>query len=450
MPIVSYKYLWILTILLSPVVSFVYSRDDLCGYDPAYVAANISGSEVSFFLHPCNAPKSMSNCTSPACMHVGNDFVSIGSKLARFETFRRELYFSLSDSDSCEADGKKGDYETVIVFKCDPSLGKGNQSVVVSDSELPVTLCTASTTTTFHFEWSINDEDLCVVLELPSLGFIIFTVLLGLCCVSCFAGIVQRNWCIHKSLFSHTDNVTEFLWYIPIICSILMFAGGAAFGISIVIVMVLTFTIYKIILLERLDHSMELSDFWFYVISAIVNAFFSSSLLEEALKWFVIVSHSVSVEFQAAGISSGAFYGAAAGFGFASFENILYVIQAAAQGPSWMIAVAIMRILPMCSHIFYAWFMGLVFATHANNVENPINPNNSFVIPFVCHALWNFSLMIVPAVEIALGESVAEMYSIVVIVILIGFLFCFKRYVKGKIEHFERVTKKPVNLESAV
>ncbi|KAL0248927.1 hypothetical protein GEMRC1_004161 [Eukaryota sp. GEM-RC1] len=476
----SYFFLvLVLSTIVTPAVGFIFTRDNLCGFEPAHVSSQISGSDINFYLHPCKAANSTPDCTSPACMQVGDQFINIGSREAQFQQVRQDLFLVLDDGDTCQIDGEISDrYQTVFIFKCDKTLEKGKQ-IVKPASDFPSKLCTPGATTSFYFEWSINDPELCSALEPTGFGIITIIFIFGLGCASCFSLCSTSFSCLQQHLVSDADNTTKFLWALPFILSLILILTYPLYGISLLIVMLPTYIIYKIMhkesninrwtrmfwlvvigvaplmffgqgllyLFEVLDYHIDWSDVVFHIASAFFTAFLVASLTEEILKLFIIHKHSDSAEYKAAGIASGAFYGAASGFGFAFIENVLYVFSgAAAGGPVGMVVMGFIRVLPMTSHIFYAWFMGLVYATNLNKATNPIALKWAFIVPFICHGMWNFSLMVGPAVEILFGAAVAEIYSVIVFIILVVFLICFGLYVKNRIKFYEDSINRPVGL----
>lgn len=113
-----------------------------------------------------------------------------------------------------------------------------------------------------------------------------------------------------------------------------------------------------------------------------------SSTLEEFFKWFIIFALVYRhVEFDDP--YDGILYGAAASLGFATVENILYLL-------TFGIDTAFMRaLLPVSSHALFGVVMGYYFgkskfSTNNRSLEYLVL---SFFIPFLLHIIYNAIMM---------------------------------------------------------
>jgi protease PrsW len=121
--------------------------------------------------------------------------------------------------------------------------------------------------------------------------------------------------------------------------------------------------------------------------SGFVDAFLSSSLLEEFFKWFilfyVIYQH---VDFDEP--FDGIVYGVAVSLGFATVENILYLL---ANGIEYAMARAL---LPVSSHALFGVIMGF----YLGKAKFTINTRWKWIlfslsIPFLLHGVYDFILI---------------------------------------------------------
>ncbi|OIK15551.1 protease PrsW [Bacillus sp. MUM 116] len=121
--------------------------------------------------------------------------------------------------------------------------------------------------------------------------------------------------------------------------------------------------------------------------SDVIDAFFSSSLLEEFFKWFIlfyaIYSH---VEFDEP--FDGIVYGAAASLGFATVENIFYLV---ANGIEHAVSRAL---LPVSSHALFGVIMGFYIGkakfTDGSKIKWIIL---SLLLPFALHGFYDYILI---------------------------------------------------------
>ncbi|MFD0827752.1 glutamic-type intramembrane protease PrsW [Neobacillus sp. M.A.Huq-85] len=121
--------------------------------------------------------------------------------------------------------------------------------------------------------------------------------------------------------------------------------------------------------------------------SEVIDAFLSSSLLEEFFKWFIlfyaIYSH---VEFDEP--FDGIVYGAAASLGFATVENIFYLV---ANGIEHAVTRAL---LPVSSHALFGVIMGF-YIGKAKFIEGLKMKwiILSLLLPFILHGVYDYILL---------------------------------------------------------
>lgn len=119
-----------------------------------------------------------------------------------------------------------------------------------------------------------------------------------------------------------------------------------------------------------------------------IEAFFSVALLEEFFKWFVLYfTIYKSVEFDEH--YDGIVYGVAISLGFATAENILYLLS---NGLEYAMGRAF---LPVSSHALFGVIMGYYFgkAKFCNLKETPIFILYSLTLPTLLHALYDYILL---------------------------------------------------------
>lgn len=118
-----------------------------------------------------------------------------------------------------------------------------------------------------------------------------------------------------------------------------------------------------------------------------LNAFISSSLLEEFFKWFVLF-YTVYKHLAFDEPYDGIVYGAAVSLGFATVENILYLI---ANGFEHAIGRAL---LPVSSHALFGVIMGFYLGKGKFSIEkNRKWICLSLLIPFSLHGTYDFILL---------------------------------------------------------
>jgi RsiW-degrading membrane proteinase PrsW (M82 family) len=121
--------------------------------------------------------------------------------------------------------------------------------------------------------------------------------------------------------------------------------------------------------------------------SGLVDAFFSSSLLEEFFKWFILFyAIYPHVEFDEP--FDGIVYGVAVSLGFATVENVFYLV---ANGVGDAMTRAL---LPVSSHALFGVIMGFYIGkakfTEGNKAKWVVV---SLLLPFILHGLYDFILI---------------------------------------------------------
>lgn len=124
----------------------------------------------------------------------------------------------------------------------------------------------------------------------------------------------------------------------------------------------------------------------FNVNSIFVEAFFHIALLEEFFKWFVFMFVMYQHE-EFDNHYDGIVYASSLSLGFASIENILYLITNG-------IEYAFMRaIFPVSSHALFGIIMGYYLGKAKTHLDNKnTNLTLAFLIPFILHGIYNFIL----------------------------------------------------------
>ncbi len=124
---------------------------------------------------------------------------------------------------------------------------------------------------------------------------------------------------------------------------------------------------------------------------SLFDAFFRAALLEEFFKWFIFYFTAYRfIPFDES--YDGIIYGVAVSLGYASAENILYLL---AYG--FEIEYALLRaILPVSSHAVFGVIMGYYFGkSKFADVETKTKfILASFFVPFILHGLYDFILLL--------------------------------------------------------
>lgn len=119
----------------------------------------------------------------------------------------------------------------------------------------------------------------------------------------------------------------------------------------------------------------------------LVHAFFSTSLLEEFFKWFILI-YTVYQHVEFDDPYDGIVYGVAVSLGFASVENILYLL---ANGLEYAIGRAL---LPVSSHALF----GVIMGYYLGKGKFGLSANRkwllfSLMLPFLLHGIYDLILV---------------------------------------------------------
>ncbi|MCR2820257.1 glutamic-type intramembrane protease PrsW [Lederbergia panacisoli] len=119
-----------------------------------------------------------------------------------------------------------------------------------------------------------------------------------------------------------------------------------------------------------------------------LHSFFSASLLEEFFKWFIIL-FAVYEHGDFNEPYDGIVYAASLSLGFATVENILYLI---ANGIEFAFGRAL---FPVSSHALFGVFMGYYFGKAKFNINGKSKQwlFASFFVPFILHGLYDYILI---------------------------------------------------------
>ncbi len=121
--------------------------------------------------------------------------------------------------------------------------------------------------------------------------------------------------------------------------------------------------------------------------SNVIHAFFSISLLEEFFKWFIMF-YTVYQHTEFDEPYDGIVYGAAVSLGFATVENILYLLS---NGLGYAIGRAL---LPVSSHALFGVIMGYYFGKGKFSlVSNKKWLVYSLLLPFLLHGIYDYILI---------------------------------------------------------
>ncbi|WP_066294216.1 glutamic-type intramembrane protease PrsW [Bacillus sp. FJAT-29937] len=121
--------------------------------------------------------------------------------------------------------------------------------------------------------------------------------------------------------------------------------------------------------------------------SSLINAFLSSGMLEEFFKWFILF-YAVYQHVDFDEPYDGIVYGASVSLGFASLENILYLI-------SYGLEHAIGRaLLPVSSHALFGVIMGYYIGKGKFSATSKAKwIMLSFLFPVILHGTYDFILI---------------------------------------------------------
>ncbi|GIN60715.1 protease PrsW [Robertmurraya siralis] len=121
--------------------------------------------------------------------------------------------------------------------------------------------------------------------------------------------------------------------------------------------------------------------------SEIIHAFFSTSLLEEFFKWFILI-YTVYQHIEFDEPYDGIVYGAAVSLGFATAENIFYLLG---NGLEYAMGRAL---LPVSSHALFGVIMGYYLGKAKFNQTSKAKWFIfSLLLPFLLHGIYDFILL---------------------------------------------------------
>ncbi len=121
--------------------------------------------------------------------------------------------------------------------------------------------------------------------------------------------------------------------------------------------------------------------------SEIINAFLLSGLLEEFFKWFILI-YTVYQHVSFDEPYDGIVYGAAVSLGFATVENIVFLI---ANGMEYALSRAL---LPVSSHALFGVIMGFYIGKGKFIIQSKRTwLSLSLILPFLLHGIYDFILM---------------------------------------------------------
>lgn len=123
-----------------------------------------------------------------------------------------------------------------------------------------------------------------------------------------------------------------------------------------------------------------------FVLNDFLSSFLQVALLEEFLKWFVFMFTMYHHE-EFDDHYDGIVYAVAISLGFASVENILYLLT---NGIEYAFSRAI---FPVSSHALFGVIMGYYFGkAKTRTSRTTYNLTLAFLIPFILHGMYNFIL----------------------------------------------------------
>ncbi|MGG0716671.1 glutamic-type intramembrane protease PrsW [Robertmurraya massiliosenegalensis] len=121
--------------------------------------------------------------------------------------------------------------------------------------------------------------------------------------------------------------------------------------------------------------------------SEVIHAFFSTSLLEEFFKWFILI-YTVYQHIEFDEPYDGIVYGAAVSLGFATAENIFYLVG---NGLEYAMGRAL---LPVSSHALFGVIMGYYLGKAKFNQKSKVKWFIlSLMLPFLLHGIYDYILL---------------------------------------------------------
>lgn len=153
------------------------------------------------------------------------------------------------------------------------------------------------------------------------------------------------------------------------------------------------------------------------VLYVLIETMLVVALVEEGCKYFsfkLMIFHDRAFD----NTYDGLIYGAAAALGFATFENILYVLGG---GIGTGILRAVLSVpLHACTGIFMGYYFGISKYKKYNDIQQDKNPQRkAYVISVVIHALYDFFLMANEAENAPEWFPVVTVIGVIVIMIIV-------------------------------
>ncbi|MDL0435732.1 glutamic-type intramembrane protease PrsW [Niallia sp. SS-2023] len=119
--------------------------------------------------------------------------------------------------------------------------------------------------------------------------------------------------------------------------------------------------------------------------SHLLNSFVTTSLLEEFFKWFILFFTAYQhIEFDEP--YDGIIYGVSISLGFATVENILYLV---ANGVEYALGRAL---LPVSSHALFGVIMGYYLGKGKFTMPKSKWIFYSLIVPFILHGIYDYIL----------------------------------------------------------
>ncbi|MCE4047195.1 glutamic-type intramembrane protease PrsW [Bacillus sp. Au-Bac7] len=119
--------------------------------------------------------------------------------------------------------------------------------------------------------------------------------------------------------------------------------------------------------------------------SHLLNSFVTTSLLEEFFKWFILFFTAYQhIEFDEP--YDGIIYGVSISLGFATVENILYLV---ANGVEYALGRAL---LPVSSHALFGVIMGYYLGKGKFTMPRSKWICYSLIVPFILHGIYDYIL----------------------------------------------------------
>ncbi|KAL0235536.1 hypothetical protein GEMRC1_002118 [Eukaryota sp. GEM-RC1] len=165
------------------------SKSDICSLAPIDTKIQSPNFDASVYIDPCGDnehPSTWADCQGRVCMRFGatHYIESVGKTEDRFIVDKKEAKMYITGGDRCwSGTVMKDEQSTVLTFRCDKSLSKGQVKVIAGD-DFPLEQCLPDEPTRWDFVYLLNEPWIC-----KERG--VFTTLLVLLVVSigCYIGI---------------------------------------------------------------------------------------------------------------------------------------------------------------------------------------------------------------------------------------------------------------------